>query len=57
MIVSRNQDMEFYGAQVNRPSAYSAVLSDGPSDEEVLAEIRHILATANLMIITKKQGM
>ncbi|CAG8463565.1 8890_t:CDS:2 [Paraglomus occultum] len=55
MIVPRNQDMEFYGAQVNRLSAYSAALSDGPSDEEVLAEIRNILATANLMSITKKQ--
>jgi hypothetical protein len=53
----RNQDMEFVGAQVNRLSAYSAALMEGPTDEEILAEIRNILSTANLMSITKKQGM
>ena len=54
MIVPRNQDMD---AQMNRPSAYSAVLSDGPSDKEVLAEIDNILATADLTSISKEQGM
>ncbi|CAG8448686.1 13567_t:CDS:10 [Ambispora leptoticha] len=50
MLLSR--DLE---ALASRPlSSYSSP-ADGPTDEEILQEIRNILANANLMSITKKQ--
>ncbi|CAG8454713.1 848_t:CDS:10 [Ambispora gerdemannii] len=50
MLLSR--DLE---TVASRPiSSYSSP-ADGPTDEEILMEIRNILANANLMNITKKQ--
>ncbi|KAJ3108426.1 hypothetical protein HDU97_001133 [Phlyctochytrium planicorne] len=39
----------------NRLSMYSNMTAPGPSDEDLLREIRRILSTANLMTVTKKQ--
>ncbi|KAJ3201068.1 hypothetical protein HDU67_001631 [Dinochytrium kinnereticum] len=39
----------------NRLSMYSTASMPGPSDEDLLREIRRILSTANLMTVTKKQ--
>ena len=41
----------------NVPGRPVAMFPPGfPTDDEILSEIRNILATANLMSITKKQG-
>ncbi|CAG8567817.1 4403_t:CDS:2, partial [Scutellospora calospora] len=45
-----NSEMDIYPPQGPIGSYY-----DGPTDEEILMEIRNILSTANLMNITKKQ--
>ncbi|KAG9288075.1 hypothetical protein G9A89_017670 [Geosiphon pyriformis] len=55
MSETRNSTLE--GVPSRPMSAYSSPGADGPTEDEVLIEIRNILATANLMNITKKQGM
>jgi chitin synthase len=46
-----------YGGRATSMISVPPVIPPGfPPDEEILAEIKNILATANLMSITKKQG-
>jgi len=48
-----NSDLEYLPPPSRPISSYT--IDGGPTDEEVLIEIRQILQTANLMSITKKQ--
>ncbi|CAG8524184.1 2003_t:CDS:2, partial [Racocetra persica] len=50
-----NSEMEIYPPQGPIGSHAGSYANDGPTDEEILVEIRNILQTANLMNITKKQ--
>jgi chitin synthase len=55
MSMAPSQVPESYAPSVaNRMSIYSSP-AGGPSDDDLLREIRRILSTANLMTITKKQ--
>ncbi|RIA92287.1 Glycosyltransferase Family 2 protein [Glomus cerebriforme] len=52
LLARNNSDLEYLPPPSRPISSYTI---DGPTDEELLAEIRQILQTANLMSITKKQ--